>query len=112
MLELPEGSRIEYQIEIRRGDDYERFNDPLNPQLSNSPMGSRRCASRTGYQTPEWTLPDPEAREGELTELVVPSKALSRDEAGHGLPAGAVPRSASYPLLVVHDGGDFLQYAP
>ena len=39
VLELPEGSRVEYQIEIRRGDDHDRFNDPLNPQLSNSPMG-------------------------------------------------------------------------
>ena len=36
----PEGSRVEYQIEIRRGEHYERFNDPLNPRLSHSPVGS------------------------------------------------------------------------
>ena len=40
VLELPEGSRVEYQIEIRRGEHYERFNDPLNEKRSHSPMGS------------------------------------------------------------------------
>ena len=40
VLELPEGSRIEYQIEIRRGDWYDRFNDQLNDERSHSPVGS------------------------------------------------------------------------
>ena len=30
---LPEGSRVEYQIEVRRGARHEQFNDPLNPRL-------------------------------------------------------------------------------
>jgi enterochelin esterase-like enzyme len=111
VLELPEGSRVEYQIEIRRGDHYERFNDPLNPQLSNSPMGQSSVCFAYGYETPEWTLPDPEARTGELTQWVVPSKALGRDvEATVYLPA-RFRRTAKYPLLVVHDGSDFLQFA-
>jgi enterochelin esterase family protein len=110
-LDLPEGSRVEYQIEIRRGDHYERFNDPRNPKLSHSPMGSSSLCFGLGYQTPEWTLPDPEARSGELRELVIPSRALGRSaRVTVYLPARFRP-SASYPLLVVHDGGDFLQYA-
>src|SRR4029453_14173981 len=40
VLKVPEGSRINYQIEVRRGDDLERFNDPLNPKLSHSPFGA------------------------------------------------------------------------
>jgi enterochelin esterase-like enzyme len=111
VLELPEGSRVEYQIEVRRGDRRDRFNDPLNPALSHSPMGSSSVCFAHGYETPEWTLPDPDARPGELTELVVPSKALGRDcEVTLYLPA-RFRRTAAYPLLVVHDGGDFLQYA-
>ncbi len=111
VLEPPEGSRIEYQIEIRRGDGYDRFNDPLNPQLSNSPMGQSSVCFAYGYETPEWTIPDPEARTGELVDWVIPSKALGR-EAGVTvyLPA-RFRRTARYPLLVVHDGGDFLQFA-
>jgi enterochelin esterase-like enzyme len=111
VLELPLGSRVEYQIEIRRGDHYERFNDPLNPNRSHSPMGSSSVCFGLGYQTPEWTLPDPEARAGELRDVVVRSRALRRDcHVTLYLPA-RFRQTAKYPLLVVHDGGDFLEYA-
>lgn len=111
VLEMPEGSRVEYQLEIRRGDHHERANDPLNPKLSHSPVGSSSVCFAHGYHTPDWVLPDPEARQGELTEMVVPSRALGRDcPVTLYLPA-RFRRTASYPLLVVHDGGDFLQYA-
>jgi enterochelin esterase-like enzyme len=111
VLELPEGSRVEYQIEITRGDQHERFNDPLNPKLSHSPVGSSSVCFATGYTTPDWTFPDPEARPGELTNLVLRSRALHRDcEVELYLPA-RFRRTATYPLLVVHDGGDFLCYA-
>ena len=110
-LELPEGSRVEYQIEIRRGDHYERFNDPLNPRLSHSPMGSSSVCFGVGYETPDWVEFDPEARPGEMRDLIVRSRALKRDaRVTLYLPARFRP-TASYPLLIVHDGGDFLQYA-
>jgi enterochelin esterase family protein len=111
VLDLPEGSRLEYQIETRRGEHVERVNDPLNPRRSYSPLGSSSVCFAHGYATPEWTQPDPEVRPGELTERVVGSRALGRDcLATVYLPAG-LRRSASYPLLVVHDGGDFLRYS-
>jgi enterochelin esterase family protein len=102
---------VEYQIEVTRGEHRERFNDPLNPKLAHSPVGSSSVCFAHGYRTPEWVLPDPEARQGELTDLVVQSQALQRDcPVTLYLPA-RFRRTASYPLLVVHDGGDFLQYA-
>src|SRR4028118_1804601 len=64
VLELPEGSRVEYQIEIRRGDHYERFNDPLNEKRSHSPMGSSSVCFAVGYETPAWVVPGPAARSG------------------------------------------------
>jgi len=64
-----------------------------------------------GYTTPEWTAPDPDAAPGELTELFVESPALQRDcRVSLYLPA-QFRRDAAHQLLVVHDGGDFLQYA-
>ena len=39
VLELPEGSRIEYQLEVVRGGQRSRFNDPLNPRLAQEPGG-------------------------------------------------------------------------
>ena len=111
VLKVPEGSRINYQLELRRGDDLERFNDPLNPKLSHSPFGASSVCFAYGYTTPEWTFPDPSAAPGELTDLLVESRVLERDcPVTIYLPAG-FSRSKSYSLLVVHDGGDFLQYA-
>jgi enterochelin esterase-like enzyme len=111
VLELPARSRINYQIEVRMGEHVERDNDPLNPKLSYSPVGTSSVCFAHGYVTPEWTEPDPDARPGELTELVVRSRALRRDcRVTLYLPA-RFRHTASYPLLVVHDGNDFLQYA-
>ena len=111
VLELPEGSRVDYQLEIRRGEHVERINDPLNHDLSHSPVGTSSVCFAHGYVTPEWTLPDPEAREGDLVEMTVPSRALGRDcPVTLYLPA-RFRRTTTYPLLVVHDGPDFLQYA-
>ena len=111
VLKVPQRSRINYQIEVKRGEHVERFNDPLNPKLSHSPFGAISVCFTFGYTTPEWTFPDPEAPPGELTELSVESIALERDcPVTLYLPAG-FRRTASYPLLVVHDGGDFLQYS-
>lgn len=111
VLELPAGSRINYQVEVRRGERVERGNDPLNPKLSYSPVGTSSVCFAHGYVTPEWTEPDSDARPGELTELVLQSRALRRDcRVTLYLPA-RFRHTAAYPLLVVHDGGDFLQYA-
>jgi enterochelin esterase family protein len=111
VVELPEGSRFEYQLEVAVDGRRDRFNDPLNHRLAHSPMGSTSVCYARGYQIPEWTLPHPETRPGELIDLVVPSRALRRDtHVSVYLPA-RFRRSARYPLLVVHDGNDFLHYA-
>ncbi len=111
VLELPEGSRVNYQLEVRRGDHVERTNDPLNEKISYSPVGTSSVCFGHGYSSPEWTVPDPEARHGELVPLEVRSRALGRDcPVTVYLPA-RFRRTGSYPLLVVHDGPDFLQYA-
>jgi enterochelin esterase family protein len=111
VLELPEGSRVEYQIEIRRGDHYDRFNDPLNDRLSHSPMGSSSVCFGAGYRTPDWAEFDPEARPGELRDLEIESRALGRSARVTVYLPARFRTTASYPLLVVHDGGDFLEYA-
>jgi len=111
VVELPEGSRVEYQLEVARGGQRERINDPLNPHLAHSPVGSSSVCYADGHEIPDWTLPDPEARPGSLTDMVVPSRALRRNCAVTLYLPARFRRTARYPLLIVHDGGDFLQYA-
>lgn len=110
-IELPEGSRVEYQLEVRVGERTHTENDPLNPRVAHSPVGSSSVAAASGYVTPDWTRHDPLARPGELHDLSFRSAALRR-EVHHRvyLPARFHP-AARYPLLVVHDGDDYLNYA-
>ena len=111
VVELPEGSRFEYQLEVAIDGRYDRFNDPLNHRLAHSPMGSTSVCYARGYQVPDWTRPQPEARPGELVERTAYSRALRRDVHTQVYLPARFRRSAEYPLLVVHDGSDFLHYA-
>ena len=108
---LPNGSRVEYQLETRRGDHYETFNDPLNPRLAHSPMGASSVCAATGYEVPDWVHHDPEARQGEVVEDVLRSKALRRDQPVKLYLPARYTEAQRYPLLVVHDGTDYLDYA-
>jgi len=111
VLELPEGSRVEYQLEVVRGGQRSRFNDPLNPRVARSPVGDSSVCYAYGHVIPDWTVPDPEARPGSLVDMVVPSRALRRDARVTLYLPARFRRSASYPLLIVHDGGDYLGFA-
>ncbi|HQH08152.1 MAG TPA: alpha/beta hydrolase-fold protein [Phycicoccus sp.] len=109
--DLPQGSRVEYQLETRRGDHYERFNDPLNPRVAHSPVGSSSVCAAIGYSVPDWALPHAETRPGELFDEVIRSKALRRDQPIKLYLPARFTRAARYPLLIVHDGTDYLGYA-
>ncbi|WP_237565411.1 alpha/beta hydrolase [Ornithinimicrobium cavernae] len=111
IIELPFGSRVEYQLELTRDGHTVQGNDPLNPLVAHSPVGSSSVCQAVGYQTPEWTQHDPEARPGELHDLHLPSKALRRETTHRLYLPARFRRSSTYPLLVVHDGDDYLNYA-
>lgn len=111
VLEIPENSRVEYQIEIRRGDAHEQFNDPLNPLVAHSPVGSSSVLHSLGYVTPEWSQYDPDARPGELHEFTYGSKALRRMSHYRIYLPARFRVTHRYPLLIVHDGDDYLNYA-
>lgn len=111
VLQLPPKSRVEYQIGIRRGEHSEEFNDPLNPHVANSPVGSSSVCAATGYEVPDWVHPDPDARAGELIDFPVASRALRREASCRVYLPARFRRDHEYPLLIVHDGDDYLQYA-
>lgn len=111
-IELPEGSRVEYKFDVvRDGHREEYLNDPLNPRYANGPFGSSSVAAATGYEVPSWCLFDPEARPGSLESTSLRSKALRRDQSLQVYLPARYRDVVRYPLLVVHDGDDFLAYA-
>ena len=111
VVEIPSDSRVEYQFELRRGDSWERFNDPVNPRIARSPVGNSSVCFSFGYSVPDWVRYDPEARPGQLVEWMMHSQTQRRDNrVTVYLPARYRP-PARYPLLIVHDGGDYLEYS-
>jgi enterochelin esterase family protein len=109
--ELPSGSRIEYKLEVVQNGGRELIRDPLNPHLAHDPFGSNSVLHGPDYETPDWTLEDPEARPGQLVALQLDSAQLggARDLQVYLPPR--LRKSQRYPLLVVHDGPDYLEYS-
>jgi enterochelin esterase family protein len=109
-LELPASSRVEYKLEIVRGGTGQWIEDPLNPFRARDPFGANSVAHGTGYTVPDWIQRDPAAARGTVDQIIFDSKALGRRIVGIYLPA-RYRRTRRYPLLVVHDGHDYLRYA-
>lgn len=111
VLELPDQSRFEYKIEVTEGHDTRLIKDPLNPHEASDPFGSNSVCRGFGYQVPEWAEYDAEARPGHVEERTFESHAL-----GHArripiyFPARFRP-TRRYPLLLVHDGPDYMHHA-
>jgi len=111
VLDLPEGSRVEYKLEVGYGRDVRWIQDPLNPRVAHDPFGTNSVCHATGYVVPEWTRRDPAAAEGTLDDRVYRSEALGGNREVTLYRPARYRESRRYPLLLVHDGGDYLRYA-
>jgi enterochelin esterase family protein len=112
---LPHGSRVEYKFELYRtnagGSTVELVTDPLNTHLATDPMGVNSVVHAPGYEVPDYSFFDPNARPGSLETVVLASATFGEPRPVQVyLPARFRP-TRRYPLLVVHDGSDFLRYA-
>lgn len=109
--ELPEGSRVEYKYEVIKGDQRRWIRDPLNPHLARDPFGANSVCQAEGYKRPDWTLHDPESREGMIQEIPVSSAVFNESRPVLLYLPARMRSTRRYPLLVMHDGVDFLRYA-
>ena len=109
--EMPPGSRVEYKLEVIRHGHHEWIRDPYTPPLAPHALGAIWVAPGVGSAGRWWPGPAPETRTGRLEELWLTKTAFGEPRrVTMYLPARFRP-SRRYPLLVVHDGGDYLRYA-
>lgn len=111
VLDVPPKSRLEYKIEVEREGERRLVLDPLNPYVANDPFGRNSVCHAAGYETPEWTFEDPEARPGTLVDLAVRSAAFGDERPVTMYLPARFRTSRRYPLLVVLDGFDYLKFA-
>jgi enterochelin esterase-like enzyme len=110
-VDIPHGSRVEYKYEIHRDGGSTWIEDPWNPNRARDPFGANSVLQGEGYAVPDWVTPDPEARPGILEPFNFNSKTLRGNRSGSIYLPARFRKTRQYPLLVVHDGSDYLNFA-
>ncbi len=110
-IELPKGSRIEYKFEVISNGDHALVLDPLNDVLAHDPFGANSVCQGYGYERPTWTLVDPDSRNGVLEPARIESKVFGGSRDLQIYKPARFRENRRYPLLIVHDGADYLDYA-
>lgn len=109
-LEIPPQSRVEYKFEVKRHGGSQWIEDPLNPHRARDPFGANSVVHGEGYSVPSWIHPDPLSRAGLLEPFSFNSRALDGPRHGHIYLPARFRKTRLYPLLVVHDGSDYLRF--
>lgn len=110
-IELPKGSRIEYKFEVISNGNRELILDPLNGVLAHDPFGANSVCQGYGYERPGWTLDSPDSRRGELRQDSLHSDLFKETRDFQVYVPARFRSNRRYPLLVVHDGADYLNFA-
>lgn len=105
-VRLPEGIRFEYKLAVATETSEDLIGDPFNPHLASGSLGTNSVAFGPGYVEPPWA----QATEPvDLRRHTIASSAFGTDrDVLWYLPSNAEKR---LPVVVVHDGGDFLAHA-
>lgn len=112
-LALPTGTRLEYQLGLTVDGQQHVIEDPLNPHHARNPFGQNSVCRSFGYEVPPWALHDSTSAVGSRRSLTIPSEALGRAvPVTLYLPASfRLDPEHRFPLVVLHDGTDYLHYA-
>lgn len=110
-IDLPRKSRMEYKIGVMVRGRGQLLRDPLNSHLARDPFGANSVVYGEGYEPPEWTVEDPDARKGTIEERHLDSSVFGDWRPIQIYRPARFRESRRYPLLIVHDGADYLQFA-
>ncbi|CAN5363910.1 N/A [soil metagenome] len=107
---LPPGSRVEYKLEVVGIDRTDRILDPLNRRTASDPFGSNSVAHAPGYVEPSWVNPNGGAP-GTLEAFEIEKSAFGDRRLVSVYLPPCFPDDGPYPLVVLHDGSDMVEYA-
>lgn len=111
VFELPERSRMEYKLEIVRGHEHQLVTDPLNEHFAKDPYGANSVVHATDYEPPDWALETSNTRQGTLEDLTIVSDVFGGPRPVQVYLPARYRATRRYPLLVVHDGEDYVRFA-
>ena len=74
IFRFPDGSRLEYKLEVQRDHHADWVNDPLNPLTTANPFGTNSVCRGFGYTVPDFAVVHPGHPTGSFTDLWVRSR--------------------------------------
>jgi len=110
-IDLPGRSRMEYKLGVSTYGRGTLLRDPLNQHEARDPFGANSVVYGAGYMPPDWTVEDPEARCGTVEDRHVDSPVFGDWRPIKIYRPARFRETRRYPLLVVHDGFDYLGFA-
>lgn len=110
-IDIQREARVEYKLEIVHGDQHRLVRDPLNPNLAQDPFGANSVATGPDYIEPEWASEHPDVRRGQVVERRLRSEVFGDIRPLSIYLPARFRETRRYPLLVVHDGLDYLRFA-
>jgi enterochelin esterase family protein len=105
---LPPGARVEYKLAVTAHGRTTEHLDPHNPCRATDPFGANSVAFGPGYVTPWWAAPSP-ARVGALRRGFVETEGFGQRRFLRWYHPDVA--RGRLPLVVVHDGSDFIAHA-
>lgn len=110
-LRAPEVNRVEYRFDVLRRDGEEALIlDPLNPYTVRDPFAEKSVVATDAYQPPAYMASPPPSARGTLDETVVMGP-LGKSWPTWIWQPPAIASTTTLPVILVLDGGDWLQIA-
>jgi enterochelin esterase-like enzyme len=107
----PGVDRMEYQFELTYANGaHETICDPANPLRVGGAFGDHSVLEFAEYRRPAWLAVDL-AGPGTYVDLDVAAEGVGQDITGRLWSAPGLDRDATAPMLVVHDGPEYDQFA-
>ena len=110
-LDLPRDSHVQYKLSVQKGDQQRWIVDPLNPEHAHDPFGVNSLVHTEGAGRPAWSQPDADVRPGSLEETSFDSAAFGGERRVRVYLPARIRPTRLYPLLMVHDGSDYLRFS-
>ena len=107
---VQDGGRFEYKLNIGRSGHEDWILDPGNPNRAGDPFGQNSVAMTHGYVQPDWSV-SRNAPRGRIEDLIVQSSAFGHSRTEKVYLPYDYDAAEVYPLVIVHDGGDYDNYA-
>jgi enterochelin esterase-like enzyme len=107
---VTDGGRFEYKLNIIGHQGEHWTLDPLNPNRAADPFGENSVAMTFGYQRPDWSIANG-APKGTLEGIDIESSVFGARRTEQVYLPHSYDPTHSYPLILVHDGGDYDDYA-